>query len=225
MICLKKILAVLTLFVNLVSCKQDEKGFEIKNDKSYLKTHTLKKAADKIIKLDTLTDPWQLTYDFYDGNSESKLFILSDLDNSIQQYDWNSGLLLNKKKLPKEGPNGVGTAGCIMVKNLDSIFITSGFQFKLHHLNRDYSVKKSYSLLDANNNKPALGKGMFVNGRLGYFNNKVYLGGYPFIDRGNKEFYTEGATSVSVDLTTKDIKFLTKVPPSYIDRFKDGYMI
>lgn len=220
----KKLFIIIVSFILFQNCNRKD---ESKNQ--YSKTHTIKYIGDKIISLDSLIDPWQANYFFYDSDSVNKLFLLSTIDNSLQIYDWKTGKMESKKVLPKQGPNGVGNAGSLMVKNLDSIFVLSGFQFKLYQLDRNFNLVKSYSLLDPIQKKESLGQGMFATSNhacaMGYWKNNIYIGGYPFIDRKEEKFYLYGNTSLKLDLTSGELKYLTKSPPSYSKRFNTGYII
>ena len=218
----RKILFILISTILIFSCTN--------NNNLNITKFKIELISDKLISLDSLTDPWQTSFILSDDTHlQNQFFVLSGIDNSLQIYDWKTGKIQSKKILPKEGPNGVGDAGSLMVKSLDSIFVLSDFQFKLYQLDRNYNVVKSYSLLEMEGGKPSYGKGMFPASKrfckIGFFENKVYLGGYPLISALKEDFYLKGATSLSLNLKNNKIKYLTKFPPSYIKRFRQGKII
>jgi hypothetical protein len=223
-----KLIQYLLLVIIILGCssKKDESS-TLKY--SYVETHRLLPLGDKVIKLDSLTDPWKIHYFMFNQNYRKQLFILSSLDNSLQVYDWEKGTLLSKKILPKEGPDGVGVASSIFVKNIDSIFVLSSYQFQLSLINADYKVVKRYSLLHSSNGKPKIGEGMFPIGKqtssMGFYNNKIIVGGYPFIDRTEESFYSKGKTSLSLDIKSGVFEYLTSVPNSYKVRYENGNKI
>jgi hypothetical protein len=218
------------IFITIIGCSSNVKTDDFESPPyEYIESHKLIAVDEKMIELDTLTDPYKNHIFLYDGFREKILYLSSDLDNSLQTYNWNSGKIINKKKIPKEGPEGVGEINSFFVENKDSIYLLSSYSYKLSLVNSNYKVSKRYSLIPSLETANTLGKGMFPIGKqacpIGMFEDKIILGGYPFLERFDKKFYTEGKTSLLLDKHSGSIEYLTSVPPSYLKRFKDGFKI
>lgn len=218
------------IFTTAVGCSSNSKNENYDSPQyKYVESHKLITVEEKYVVLDTLTDPYKNHIFLYDRFGDKILYLSSDLDNSLQKYNWDSGKIIDKKKIPKDGPEGVGEINSFYVENKDSIYLLSSYSYKLSLVNSDYKVLKRYSLIPSLETANILGKGMFPIGKqacpIGKFEDKIILGGYPFMERFDEKFYTEGKTSLLLDKYSGSIEYLTSVPSSYLERFKDGFKI
>lgn len=227
---MKKILTILCSFI-LFNCTTKSKldNFD-KPPYSYVETHYLNSKQDKTILLDTVTTPYKNNMFLYkEKGIKNILYLSSDLDNSLQRYDWESGTIIDKKKLPKEGPDGVAIINSFFVNSNDSIFLLNSFGFKLTLVNRDYKVLRNYSLLPPGLNKVQLGQGVLAIGKqacaFGSFQNKIIIGGRSFMSTDDEKFYTEGKTSIQLDKITGSIEDFTFTPKNYIEKFREGFKL
>lgn len=217
-------------FIIAIGCTPDSKTENFDSPPyAYIESHKLVAIEEKTIALDTLTDPYKNHIFLYDGVDNKVLYLSSDLDNSLQKYHWDSGKLIDKKIIPKDGPNGVGVINSFCVENQDSIFLLSSYSFQLSLVNTNYKVLKKYKLNTSLSNPNTEKNNLFPIGKqncpIGVFEGKVILGGYPSLERFDQKFYTEGKTSLLLDIHSGAIDYLTSVPPSYRERFSDGFKI
>jgi len=228
---MKNIRLYLYLLVSVLCFCCNSNNKKAKFNTSFEDRYTLIESDTKIIKLDSLTDPYKENHSFYEDLQKNKsyLYLLGRLDNSLQIYDWNTGNLISKVKLETGGPEGVGTVSSILAHNVDSVFILASYDLQLSLLNSSNKLLKKRSLIFSADGKDRLGEGVFPSYKqscpMFLVKNKMILGGYPSIDPSDKNYYTKGYTSMTLNLTNGKLSYLTKFPQDFIDKDDNGYKL
>ena len=187
----------------------------------------LKPISDKKFTLDSSTSAERISTIFYQDkyNGKEYIYLLNLLDNSIQNYDWETGKQINKIKLQKEGPDGVGVATNIHIISSDSIYVLAGANFKLSLINKNGKVIHQYSLVPSQTNKSGHVQVVPIGNHanpIGIIGDEIFIGGYPMIDRNSKQFYNEGKIGIKINLKNEDINYITNVPKTYANIYDQG---
>ena len=224
----KYFFCALFFLFTLNGCKQDEKS-TVRFTKS-IDEFLTKNNQIKTIFLDSLSSSNSSLFQYVQSDNKSFLYILNTLNNHLEKYDFDSGKLISKQKLYKEGPNGVGQVNNFYVHSTDSIFIVATYQFKLTLIDSLGNVKKRYSILgNTNSNKEILGQGSVSYGdeagKITVYEKKVFISASPFDDPNHLSYYTKGAYGLIIDIETGDTKTIMKLPDHWKENFKNGYRL
>jgi len=207
----------------------DYQKYNIKNTDKYSpidRLYAMAKFSEKSFILDDQTSVDKSRFFYY--KKSNKLYLLSFLDLSISIYDWKERGLTKKIKLQREGPNGVGSPYTLFVVSPDSIYLVDPTQFRLILVDSTGKICKSYSLL-ANGVKLVRGEGvlplMNYSSQIQIWQNKFLIGGAPVDDHSSLRYYTDGETGFSLSLLDGKINSLMAMPPIFVKRYKDGYVL
>lgn len=152
-------------------------------------------------------------------NNKEYLSILNPFDQSIRLYDYSKQEQISTTKMDEEGPNGVGTLGpasAHLFHSFDSIFLYNINLGKLFLVNQESEVINQYLVTDYKNSAnipapfPSTLRPMY------FFKNSIYMA--CGINR-RLENYDDHPSSLKIDLSTKNINYLTTFPKIYSSAF------
>ncbi|MGB3151462.1 MAG: DUF4221 family protein [Maribacter sp.] len=139
----------------------------------------------------------ETSFEFYNiqylrNGVEEFLLVLNPLINGVNIYNLKEKTVVNKLKVPTEGPNGLANIQGFTAVTLDSIFL-----FPKGHLNKFILVKKSGELVNKYSPKAITYRGILnhISSTLQptiFFDNKLYFVQWPLFDTYNSKNISSG---------------------------------
>ncbi|MFN4147022.1 MAG: DUF4221 family protein [Runella sp.] len=210
----------------LLSCTLDSKKEYTKHKHNFVleKTNII-----KTIFHDSVSSPIQSQFRFYSEGDKSYIYCLNKLKNVLEIYHWDTGKLLKRITLEKEGPNGVSTITAFHIVNQDSVFVLATYSHRISLIDSNGSLIRSYSLLPNGQTKEKLGNGLISYGnyrhQMVYLNGSLFAPASPFDGYEFSSFYNNGECGLRLNLQTGEVNPLMSFPKNWKQKFKEGLML
>jgi hypothetical protein len=182
-------------------------------------TYTLTKIGQRHFQLDSVTSQ-ESTYiqllEISEAlNQESSVFfcMLNRFENAIQIFEYNSGMLLFKISLQKEGVNGIGALDGFTIVNFDSIFVHNYYANKVFLVNREGCIKNSYAIIPED--KTHIPMPTSTSRPIIFSNNKLYFNTFGTSDPWKVKSKTLDQIVLSLDLEKKSSQYFLSYPKIY----------
>lgn len=146
---MRVLLAIAMLVLMLVACTREKSQSEHR-PLTRLDSVGLVEIGRKEFSLDSTTSYQTLLMSVYRSELDNKRYLVYEnrANQTVQFYDFDTGLLWRELKYTREGPNGVGKLRGFYVHTLDSIYLMSSKYYQFILVDESGNVLKRYPLID-----------------------------------------------------------------------------